>query len=127
EFEELIEPEIQETLRETWKVLRDAKLINDEEYDVLTSRLKRDANTAEESTYEEKVKKAEQMLPGVQERLRREIDYLVLVGGSCRVPAIARRLEATFGLKPELDEDILDLSVGVGAALIAMTAGTTED
>jgi len=52
-----------------------------------------------------------------------EIHHLVLVGGSCRIPAIRDRLQEEFGLVPDLDEDVLDLSVAVGAAMMAMSAG----
>jgi molecular chaperone DnaK (HSP70) len=56
----------------------------------------------------------------------KDINHLVLVGGSCRIPAIRARLHDELGLEPAYDEDVLDLSVAVGAALFAQTAGTTE-
>ncbi|MFV1964634.1 MAG: Hsp70 family protein [Pirellulaceae bacterium] len=56
-----------------------------------------------------------------------DIDYLVLVGGSSRIYAIQQRLRDEFGLDPQFDDDVFDLSVAVGAAMVAAAAGTTED
>lgn len=55
-----------------------------------------------------------------------DVDHLVLVGGSCRIPVVSERLREEFGIEPEFDEDFLDLSVATGAAMAAATAGTTE-
>ena len=54
------------------------------------------------------------------------VDHLVLVGGSSRIPVIHEKLKEEFGLEPEYDEDVLDLSVAAGAAMAAATAGTVE-
>jgi len=100
EFLELIEPEIAKTLRETCEVLERANVLP---------------------------KGTETIDDGLKEKIRSEIDFLVLVGGSCRLSAVRRRLEETFGLPPQFDEDVLDLSVAIGAAMIAATSGTTQD
>ena len=55
-----------------------------------------------------------------------KLDYLLLVGGSCRLDAVKKRLEAEFGLEPKCDESVLDLSVAVGAAMVAATSATVE-
>ncbi len=85
EFFELIAPEIDETIRETKRVLDNANMSAD------------------------------------------QLDLLVLVGGSCRIYAIQERLQQEFGLVPEVSDDVLDLSVAVGAALVAAAAGTSQD
>lgn len=54
-----------------------------------------------------------------------DIDYLVLVGGSSRIPAIREQLQEAFGLEPQFDEDVLDLSVAAGAAMMASTSGNS--
>lgn len=54
-----------------------------------------------------------------------DVDYLVLVGGSSRIPAIRERLQQEFGLEPQFDEDVLDLSVAAGAAMMAATSGSS--
>ena len=46
-----------------------------------------------------------------------EIDEIIMVGGSSRIPLISRRLEEEFGKKPRLLEP--DLCVALGAAIIA--------
>lgn len=55
-----------------------------------------------------------------------DVDYLVLVGGSSRIPAIRGRLKQEFGLEPQFDEDVLDLSVAAGAAMIAAASGSSS-
>lgn len=45
------------------------------------------------------------------------LDEIVLVGGSSRLPFVARRLEAVFGRRPRLFSP--DLCVAIGAALMA--------
>ena len=55
-----------------------------------------------------------------------EINHLVLVGGSSRIPVIHERLEKEFGLKPVCDEDTLDLSVAIGAAMAASQMGKLD-
>ncbi len=55
-----------------------------------------------------------------------DLDFLVLVGGSCRLQVIHDRLKEEFKLEPQFNEDVLDLSVAVGAAMVAAAAGTTE-
>lgn len=55
-----------------------------------------------------------------------DVDYLVLVGGSSRIPAIRERLQQEFGLEPQFDEDVLDLSVAAGAAMMAATSGSSS-
>jgi molecular chaperone DnaK len=52
-----------------------------------------------------------------EEKLGKKIDRLLLVGGSSRMPAVARRLEEATGLKPDLHEP--DLAVAKGAAVLA--------
>ncbi len=49
-----------------------------------------------------------------------EIDEILMVGGSSRIPLIARRLEEEFRRKPKLVEP--DLCVALGAALLAGAA-----
>ena len=66
----------------------------------------------------------------VLEKAKLKPDLLVLVGGSCRIHAIQQRLEQEFGIPPEITEnfdDVLDLSVAVGAAMVAAAAGTCEN
>lgn len=84
EFRELIKPEVDETIRETRRVLAEAKVAPE------------------------------------------DVGMLVLVGGSCRIVAIRERLKSEFGIEPQYDEDVLDLSVAVGAAAVARTFGTRE-
>ncbi|MEK6262906.1 MAG: Hsp70 family protein [Planctomycetota bacterium] len=55
-----------------------------------------------------------------------ELDHLVLVGGSSRIPAIQERLEKEFGKKPVINDNIIDLSVAVGAAMAASQRGKQE-
>lgn len=100
EFLELIEPEIAKTIRETCEVLQRANVLP-QGTEIIDDALK--------------------------EKIQREVDFLVLVGGSCRLPAIRQRLQEAFGLEPQFDEDVLDLSVAIGAAMIAATSGTTQD
>ncbi len=50
-----------------------------------------------------------------------EIDEIIMVGGSTRIPLIHRRLEEEFGIKPCLVEP--DLCVALGAAILARTHG----
>lgn len=47
----------------------------------------------------------------------KDIDEIIMVGGSARIPMVGRRLEEEFGIKPQLVEP--DLCVGLGAAMIA--------
>jgi molecular chaperone DnaK (HSP70) len=49
------------------------------------------------------------------------LDEIVMVGGSTRIPLVAERLEAEFGKKPQLSEP--DLSVAIGAAIMARRLG----
>ena len=49
------------------------------------------------------------------------LDEIVLVGGSSRIPMVARRLEAEFGRRPRLNEP--DLSIAIGAAIMAGRLG----
>lgn len=84
EFNELIDPEISKTIRQTHEVLQKAG------------------------------------------RRADEVHRLVLVGGSSRIPSIRERLQAEFGLEPQYDEDVLDLSVAVGAAMIGAISGSAE-
>lgn len=46
-----------------------------------------------------------------------DIDEIVMVGGSSRIPMIARRLEEEFNIKPKLSDP--ELSVAVGATIMA--------
>jgi len=55
-----------------------------------------------------------------------DVDYLLMVGGSSRIEAIHERLKQEFGLDAQTDENILDLSVAVGAAMVAAAIGTTQ-
>jgi molecular chaperone DnaK (HSP70) len=73
------------------------------------------------STIEETRKVIEKSGHGID-----EIHYLVLVGGSSRIPAVRERLEQEFGLEPQFDEDVLDLSVAAGAAMMAATLGASQ-
>ena len=52
-----------------------------------------------------------------------QIDEILMVGGSSRIPLIARRLEEEFGRKPKLVEP--DLCVVLGAAILAGTKPKT--
>jgi actin-like ATPase involved in cell morphogenesis len=52
-----------------------------------------------------------------------EIDEIIMVGGSSRIPLVARRLEEAFGRTPQLVEP--DLCVALGAAILAGTKGKT--
>jgi molecular chaperone DnaK len=45
-----------------------------------------------------------------------EIDQIILVGGSSKMPAVSRRIKAEFGLEPQLVEP--DLAVAKGAAMM---------
>jgi molecular chaperone DnaK (HSP70) len=54
-----------------------------------------------------------------------KIDEIIMVGGSSRIPMIARRLEEEFGKTPKLVRP--DLCVALGAAIIAGTKGQTFD
>lgn len=49
------------------------------------------------------------------------LDEIVMVGGSTRIPLVAEQLEAEFGRKPQLSEP--DLSVAIGAAIMARRLG----
>jgi molecular chaperone DnaK len=60
---------------------------------------------------------AEQLYPGI----RAQISELLLVGGSCWMPAVSNRLRKEFGWEPRLTDP--DLAVAKGAALYA--AGQT--
>jgi molecular chaperone DnaK len=60
---------------------------------------------------------AEQLYPGI----RNQISELLLVGGSCWMPAVSERLKKEFGWQPRLTDP--DLAVAKGAALYA--AGQT--
>lgn len=46
------------------------------------------------------------------------IDHILLVGGSSKMPAVARRIKEVFGLEPQLFEP--DLAVAKGAALMGV-------
>jgi molecular chaperone DnaK len=85
EFLDLIKKEIDETMRETRRVLDNAKIAP------------------------------------------QQLDLLVLVGGSSRIHAVQERLRTEFGLVPQVTDDVLDLSVAVGAAMVAAAAGTSEN
>lgn len=50
-----------------------------------------------------------------------KIDEIIMVGGSSKIPLVARRLEEEFGKKPKLIEP--DLCVAMGAAILASTEG----
>ena len=50
-----------------------------------------------------------------------EIDEIVMVGGSSRIPVFRRRLQAAFGREPKLVEP--DLCVAIGAAIAARRLG----
>jgi actin-like ATPase involved in cell morphogenesis len=52
-----------------------------------------------------------------------QIDEILMVGGSSRIPLIGRRLEEEFGRKPRLVEP--DLCVALGAAILAGTKPKT--
>jgi len=52
-----------------------------------------------------------------------QIDEIIMVGGSSRIPLVARRLEEAFGRKPRLVEP--DLCVALGAAILAGTKAKT--
>jgi len=49
----------------------------------------------------------------------KEIDEIIMVGGSSRITLISKRLEEEFGKKPKLIDP--DLCVAIGAAIIAST------
>ena len=50
-----------------------------------------------------------------------QVEEIVLVGGSSRIPMVSRKLEEAFGKKPQLMEP--DLCVAMGAAMIARRLG----
>ena len=52
-----------------------------------------------------------------------QFDEILMVGGSSRIPLVARRLEEEFGRKPRLLEP--DLCVALGAAILAGTKART--
>jgi molecular chaperone DnaK (HSP70) len=54
----------------------------------------------------------------------RPIDQIVLVGGSSRIPLVARRLEEEFGLQPRLFQP--DLAVALGASIVAQELAEAE-
>lgn len=54
-----------------------------------------------------------------------KIDEIIMVGGSSRIPLIARRLAEEFGKTPKLIRP--DLCVALGAAIIAGTKGQSFD
>jgi molecular chaperone DnaK (HSP70) len=66
---------------------------------------------------ERALKQAEDRIPGIRDR----ISDVLLVGGSSRMPAVARALKAEFGWDAQLNDP--DLAVAKGAALYA--AGQT--
>ncbi len=66
---------------------------------------------------ERALKQAEERIPGIRDR----ISDVLLVGGSSRMPAVARALKAEFGWDAQLSDP--DLAVAKGAALYA--AGQT--
>lgn len=47
-----------------------------------------------------------------------DLDRVLMVGGSCQIPAIGRRLEERFGFEPSKASD-LDWAVAQGAAIVA--------
>lgn len=51
-----------------------------------------------------------------------QIDEIIMVGGSSRIPLVAQRLKEEFGREPRLVEP--DLCVGIGAAMVAGAAPT---
>lgn len=55
-----------------------------------------------------------------------DLGHLVLVGGSCRLLALQERLTEEFGLPLDPDAAMLDLSVALGAAVLASTQETRE-
>lgn len=54
---------------------------------------------------------------------RDQLDEILMVGGSSRIPLVARRLREEFGREPRLIEP--DLCVAIGAAIIAGTIKST--
>jgi actin-like ATPase involved in cell morphogenesis len=54
---------------------------------------------------------------------RDQLDEILMVGGSSRIPLVARRLQEEFGRQPRLIEP--DLCVAIGAAIIAGTIKST--
>ena len=106
EFLELIEPELKSTINDTFDVLRRGLSGADT------------GESLESLTLEQRRER--------QRALAQHVDRIVLVGGSCRIPAIHKRLALEFGREPDqIDENVLDLSVAVGAAMIAsLTAAT---
>jgi len=50
-----------------------------------------------------------------------DLDEIVMVGGSSRIPLVSRRLEEEFGRRPRLADP--DLAVAVGAAIVARSLG----
>lgn len=64
----------------------------------------------------ETIELTRRVLERAAERGFKKIDQLLLVGGSSRMPYVARRLKEEFGLEPTLFEP--DLAVAKGAALM---------
>lgn len=60
-----------------------------------------------------------------KEKKEKAIDQIVLVGGSSRIPLVAKRIEEAFGLKPQLF--LPDLAVALGASIVAAAAAGTVD
>jgi molecular chaperone DnaK len=48
-----------------------------------------------------------------------DIDEVILVGGSTRIPLIQKKIESSFGKKPYFKQDIVDIAVASGAVIQA--------
>ena len=55
----------------------------------------------------------------------KDLDHILLVGGSCRIPFVAKRIEEKSGIKPILADDP-DEIVAQGAALFAASKSMSE-
>lgn len=66
------------------------------------------------------VTKAEMLVESVLDEAElepSEIDSVLLVGGSCRIPYVQKRLETIFGFAPTFSGSLVDECVALGAAL----------
>ena len=56
-----------------------------------------------------------------------DIDQVLLVGGSCRIPHIQQRVEAMFGFPPIFSGSLVDECVALGAAIYSGLISLRED
>lgn len=100
EFEQLIGEEVEKTFRVCREVMR--------------QKLRKDASTDDRKRQVDLLSPAE-----VDKILAEQVDEIILVGGSSRLPLIARRARELYGKQARLVEP--DLCVALGAAIVART------